>query len=409
MNKRQLFNRAQYIYKNVPVYYNLAKELGIDPDKAKEFEDFSIVNKNYMLKWGSGCISPEHTMEYLQGKLISCRTSGSTGQYLEILWDETDYKKSLIELWMKRVKYYNIYPHNRLTYFFTENGQDGLFISMEHELGVCKNLLTDKGIETVYDKILQWNPEWMLLQPSSAAILCSYVNSHHVRKPEALRYIEFSGELLADEVRRMTEDTFGCAVADQYGANEVGSIAYECPYGNMHVMQSNVHVEIADENGNLIETCGQDGRIILTSLTNRAMPFVRYDIGDRGCIYKNTCRCGSNKPVIKLASGRANDYIEFSEEERAGSYLFVRILDKVNALTQGAVRQYYIEQRDYDVFYIKICRDDETEPEYIQEKFLECIDEPRLKNAEYQFEFTDELFQVQGNGKYIYFKNRIRK
>ena len=91
--------------------------------------------------------------------------------------------------------------------------------------------------------------------------------------PPELKYIEFSGELLTDEVREMTKTIFNCNIANQYGANEVNSIAYECPYGNLHVMKSNVYVEIADEYDNAIkDEC--EGRVLLTSLTNSVMPFI---------------------------------------------------------------------------------------------------------------------------------------
>ncbi len=408
MNKEQMLKMACDVYKTVPLYHNLAVSCGIDINKLNEFEDFPIVSKNHMLDGEGECIAPQYITDYLNGKLLKNRTSGSTGKYLEILWDETDCKKSLLELWIKRVKYYNVYPHNRLMYFFTGSSQDELFINRKYEFGICKKLLTDKGVDSVYESILEWNPEWMMLQPSSAVILCNYVKSNNVPKPEALRYIEFSGELLTDDVRKMTKETFGCAIANQYGANEVNSIAYECPYGKMHIMQSNVYVEIVDNDGNIIKNSGQNGRIVLTSLTNKAMPFIRYDIGDIGCMNKAPCQCGNNKPFINLTSGRANDYIEFSNGERTGSYLFVKILDSVNMLTGGAIRQFYIEQRDYDCFNIKICRDEEMEPEFIKEKFFESIGEPRLRNAEYKFEFTDELFEALGNGKYIYFKNMRR-
>ena len=405
MNKQQIINMARNVYKTVPVYRNLAIGQGIDVDNIYKFEDFPVVSKNHMLDDENGCISPEYTVKYLQRKLLGTRTSGSTGKYLEILWDESDCKKSLLELWIKRVKYYNVYPHNRLMYFFTGKDKSELFVEKEHELGICKSLLTDKGIGEVYGKILEWNPEWMLLQPSSAAILCSYIRVNNAPIPKALKYVEFSGELLTDEVRHMTREIFGCQVANQYGANEVNSIAYECPYGNMHIMQSNVYVEIVDENDNIIQNDGQSGKIVLTSLKNNVMPFIRYDIGDIGCINRSSCQCGNCSPSITLASGRANDYIEFSDGERAGSYLFIKILDSVNAITDGAIRQFYIEQRDYDCFYIKICRDEEVEPEYIKQIFFESIDEPGLINSRYEFEFTDELFEVHGNRKYIYFRN----
>lgn len=36
----------------------------------------------------------------------------------------------------------------------------------------------------------------------------------------------------------------------------------------------------------------KEGEIVITSLVQRTMPFIRYRIGDRGIIRKSECLCG---------------------------------------------------------------------------------------------------------------------
>ena len=255
----------------------------------------------------------------------------------------------------------------------------------------------------------------MILQPSVAVILCEHIRRNKLRVPSSLRYIEFNGEILTDEVRNMTRMVFGCKIANQYGANEVNSIGFECQYGNMHILNSNVFVEIVDEEGCLMTDSSdfaannsEEGRIILTSRRNNAMPFVRYEIGDKGKIHPTMdCPCGCKGKIIELSTGRNNDYVLFADGGRASSYIFVGLLDMVNVYTDGAIIQFYVEQLAYDEFRIMIYKDEEVEENYIIAAFQSCMKEERLLYAKFHFEFTDSLFEVRGSGKHMYYRNSM--
>jgi len=94
-------------------------------------------------------------------------------------------------------------------------------------------------------------------------------------------------------MREKVEEVFGCPVYNRYGSREVGDIAGECKYHQgLHVLPWGSYVEIVDEAGNLVEP-GVEGRILVTCLTNYAMPLIRYDIGDRGALAGEfKCPCG---------------------------------------------------------------------------------------------------------------------
>ncbi len=409
MSKRPEWHKLISVYEKVPAYRRLLEE--------NSSELFPIIEREKMTEDQSSCIMPEYFHDYLAGQLFKARTSGSTGQYLEIFWNKEDYMKSMVELWLLRVKFYDIYPHNRLFFFFTENESGDCFIERKNEFGISKKLLVEEQLKVVYESILAWNPEWMILQPSTAVILCEYYKRNNLQKPSALRYIEFNGELLTDEVRNLTKEVFECQIANQYGANEVNSIAFECPYGKMHVLSTNVFLEIVDEDGNLITDSSNqseervvDGRIIITSLRNHAMPFIRYDIGDRGKLFENHgCRCGCKNKILELSTGRNNDYVLWEDGERANSYIFVRIFDMINKFTDDGIIQFYVEQKNYDEFFVMIYKDEEVSEEQIIEAFYDSLEEKHLVHAHFLFEFTERLFEVRGQGKYMYFKSFIEK
>lgn len=121
MEKEKLFEMAGEVYRNVPAYVNYLLDKSVDINEITEFEDFPIIDKSVLLANQHACISPEYIMDSINGKLWGSRTSGSTGRYIEVLWNKSDYFKSLIELWMRRAEYYGIYPDNRMMFFLQES------------------------------------------------------------------------------------------------------------------------------------------------------------------------------------------------------------------------------------------------------------------------------------------------
>lgn len=208
-----------------------------------------------------------------------------------------------------------------------------------------------------------------------------------------IKYIEFSGEVLTDEVRRLAKNTFKCNIANQYGTNEVNSIAYECPYGNMHIMNSNVFVEIMDDDGNKIndsedEINGVSGNVVVTSRHSNAMPFIRYNLGDIASIKISNCECGNCNKILHLHSGRQSEYMLFENNVKVSSYILIGLFDSINYILDGAIKQYYVEQKSYIDFYIYICKDEEIEDEQIKSCFMDLINEEHLKKCNYFLNFV---------------------
>lgn len=123
------------------------------------------------------------------------------------------------------------------------------------------------------------------------------------------------GEVLQERVRALLARAFGCKIVDYYNAEEIGNIAYECPVepARMHVNTDTCILEILDEAGTP-QPVGVEGRVVVTNLFNHTMPFIRYDLGDRGTLMQlgeTRCRCGSLRPTILAPSGRTDDFFSF--------------------------------------------------------------------------------------------------
>ena len=143
---------------------------------------------------------------------------------------------------MLRKRYYNILPRNRLCYFYPSDEHIDDIVKKRYLRAYPRISILDDRKEQIYEDILSYDPEWMIVQPSIALLLVDLAKKYN-RTPENLRYIEFTGEYLEPKVRRRVETVFDCRTANQYGTKEVNSIAYECPEGNLHILSQNVYVE----------------------------------------------------------------------------------------------------------------------------------------------------------------------
>lgn len=104
---------------------------------------------------------------------------------------------------------------------------------------------------------------------------------------------------------------FGCRLAEICNCEEVGNVAWECPRtaGVMHVNSDACVLEIVDEDGRPARS-GEGGRVIVTNLFNRTMPFIRYELGDRAALLPSKrCECGYDGPSMTLVAGRSGDFI----------------------------------------------------------------------------------------------------
>jgi phenylacetate-CoA ligase len=149
-----------------------------------------------------------------------------------------------------------------------------------------------------------------------------------------------TAEMLTDGQRQQMQQAFGCKVFNQYGSREIPNIACECRHGNMHVFTDMVYLEsVARENA----TGESDKRLLVTSLTNRLMPMIRYDIGDTGRLLDGECDCGLPFPLMEMGMCRQNDLIR----TRRGKTLYPSYFNHLlNGHTQ--IRQYQWVQRDLD-------------------------------------------------------------
>ena len=153
-------------------------------------------------------------------------------------------------------------------------------------------------------------PLYLNTQPSNFRRVLRAARDGLGAKPQ-IHGIVSIGELVTEDDRQLARDVCGCSIFDTYSATDVGTIAAQCSHGNLHVNAEVTRVEIVRADDTPCEP-GEEGRILLTTLSNGAMPLLRYDIGDIGAL-GGMCGCGLSLPKLTLTVGRERQLFRFSD------------------------------------------------------------------------------------------------
>jgi phenylacetate-CoA ligase len=134
------------------------------------------------------------------------------------------------------------------------------------------------------------------------------------------RVIVTTSETLQPQWERAIEDAFGIAPVDLYGCNDGGILAQRCARGRYHLAENLSLVEVLE--GGAPCPAGTEGDVVVTNLHARAMPFLRYRVGDRAVMGEGTCPCGRPGRTLETLVGRLDDHLELPSGRRLSPMTF---------------------------------------------------------------------------------------
>lgn len=143
--------------------------------------------------------------------------------------------------------------------------------------------MTDATMREMLTEMGRRPPRLIIAYAQSMYELARFAESNAIRV-RSQNGILATAETLHPFMRETMHRVFGCPVFNMYGSREISNIACEIPgYRGLWIAPWNCHVEIIDSQGLPVDD-GVEGEIVITSLSNFAMPLIRYRIGDRGVL-----------------------------------------------------------------------------------------------------------------------------
>lgn len=147
--------------------------------------------------------------------------------------------------------------------------------------------------------------------PSVLSILADFVLARG--KPIPYRVVFTSGEPLYTDARERISRAFTAPVFDSYGMTEYCGLIHQCEAGAMHLVPEFGFLEILDDRNEPVPP-GEEGYFVWTGFLNRAMPLIRYRIGDRGCWHPGPpCLCGRKFPLVVPTITRESDILRLPD------------------------------------------------------------------------------------------------
>ena len=188
-----------------------------------------------------------------------------------------------------------------------------------------------------------------------------------------------TSEMFFEEDKILLEKVFGVPIVNEYGASELGLLAFQNPQEEWVLNSETMFVEILDRNNKPVAP-GEKGRIVITSLYNKAHPFIRYDIGDTGAIAANS---SIKKPVLETLLGRTNDVAVLPSGKVVPGLTFYYVTKSIIE-NDGLIKEFIVQQIAPGAFNIIYVSEEELDAEKKQ-KIRDAMDKYLEQGLEVHF------------------------
>lgn len=181
----------------------------------------------------------------------------------------------------------------------------------------------------------------LITTPSHGANLAAALEKLQIH-PERLQWRLgiFGGERWSDAFRRRLEQQLQIDTTDTYGLSEVmgPGVAGECYVRQgLHVNEDHFIVEVIDPRRLEPVEPGEEGELVVTTITREGIPLIRYRTGDITSLDRQPCPCGRTFLRMAGVKGRTDDLILFR-----GLSFFPAQIEAILAGQVGASPHYQI-------------------------------------------------------------------
>lgn len=306
---------VEHAYKSVPYYSALMRKIGMKPEDLKSLDDlkaFPILRKETIQNDFQSFLARGYQKYYP----ITRSTGGTTGVPFKYYNDIASWGLN----WATKIRTFNWGGYklgqDRIAILkggsLSRKGKFSLgtrfwrYMQLNYTIDIMQ--MSEADIVRYLADIRKRNIRFIRGYPSALLTLARSLNQQSECIP--MKGIFTTAEMLYDDHREEIQKAFGCEVTDAYGCGEGMAGASQCEvHAAYHVNIETSILEILAKDG-MCSQPGEEGEIVVTSLNDFAMPFIRYAPGDLAVAKAGTCSCGRQLPLIEKINGRASDLIK---------------------------------------------------------------------------------------------------
>ncbi|KAB1191124.1 AMP-binding protein [Haloferax sp. MBLA0078] len=309
----RLREMVETAYENVDYYREMFDEAGLSPDDIQSVGDLSklpfTTKEDFRDNYPTGMFAVE-----MEDVIRIHASSGTTGKPKIVGYTRDD-----LDVWSKAVArclvaagvgpddiVQNAYGYGLFT------GGLGLHQGVE-ELGATVIPIGGGNTQRQVEMLADLGSDVISCTPSYALYLAEVAEDmgYDIRDLP-LRVVIFGAEPCTEPMRKEIEERLGVTGIDIYGLSEIvgPGVSIECEQQDgLHIWEDYFYPEIVDPTtGEPVEE-GQEGELVLTTLSKQALPVLRYRTGDLTTLNYDTCECGRTAVRMDNITGRSDDLI----------------------------------------------------------------------------------------------------
>ena len=235
--------------------------------------------------------------------------------------------------------------------------------------------LSDEKLESFLAEFYKKKFDYINGYTSSIELFAKFLQKKNIILKDVcptLKVCIVTSEMLFPDTKVLLEKQFGIPVVNEYGASELDLLAFQNPKDQWMLNTETLFIEIVNEEG-LVLPPGEEGKIVVTSLYNKAHPFIRYDLGDVGIVDKKS---NAKHQFLQKLTGRTNDVATLPSGKVVPGLTFYYVTKSI-VEDSGDVKEFVIQQKEAAVFEItyvaseKISAEKEADIKVAIEKYLE--------------------------------------
>jgi phenylacetate-CoA ligase len=310
---QRLRHQLCHVLETVPRYLQLRPLL--NDLQAPSVDPFEVLARFPIITRGEVVETPERFLSSLfaRSQLVKTVTSGTTGTPFATYMDAETFLRT-DALWWRRTSWLGYrYPQwiarlvgDPIIPMSDQHPRRPWRVSwVDRRLYLSTFHLTARTAALYFEVLEKRRPEYLMGYPSSLEILVGFASEAGFRPSWCPKAIIFSSEPMWEHQRAAIHDLFPCRIVGLYGSAERIISASQCAHDEYHLSLVDGYVE------------GQFGILpssspsLLTSLMNRAMPLIRFELGDViHCRPDEHCACGRTLPLMSPVVTKQEDWVE---------------------------------------------------------------------------------------------------
>lgn len=388
LQTERLIDQIKYLEERSPFYQERFRETEISSEGIKSIDDIRELPLTFSQDLRDRYPMDLFTVPKNEILRIHC-SSGSTGIPKVI-----GYTKEDVEIWAEVVARClnaagaepGMMLHNAYGYGLFTGGL-GLHYGGER-LGMTVLPISGGGTIRQVDLIQDLKPDVICCSPSYALTIADEMAKRGLDPSEcSLKYAVLGSEAWTEAIRDHVESRLGVEATNIYGLSEIiGPGVSNEDYrekGGSYIWEDHFYPEILDPKTRKPVAFGKQGVLVLTTLTKKGMPMIRYWTNDITSLYYDP---ESNRNMVKMNPivGRADDMLIIR-----GVNVYPSQIEEVFKYVEGIIPNYYLTPIEKQAMNIRLEIDVEVSDDYLKAY------EPKSEERDYELLYKELAHKVQ--------------